>query len=140
MMNESAAKRAARRNSRSARSGRILRSMPTIPPTKALTITSRANCATFSRRPSRSDGWIDAIAAVVTASSRRRHRFVTAIERKDRFHLGRLRRHVGELLNEGVALECEHRIPTFFEANRGHRFATQAGAADGSGEMARIDF
>ena len=36
----------------SAIAGKMLRSMPTIAPTKALTRTSRENCAQFSRMPS----------------------------------------------------------------------------------------
>ena len=39
-------------NSFSAISGSILRSSPTIPPTKALMITSRVNCLQFSLSPS----------------------------------------------------------------------------------------
>src|SRR5581483_10750334 len=46
---------ATRWNSRSAIAGRMLRSIPTIAPTKALTSTSRPNCPRFARRPSRID-------------------------------------------------------------------------------------
>ena len=64
---------------------------------------------------------------------------MTAVERKDPFHVGGFRRHIAELLNDGVPLEREHRIPSFFESNRGHRFTTQAGAAHRTGEMPRKD-
>ena len=37
----------------SAIAGRMLRSMPTMAPTNALTTTSSENCAAFSRKPSR---------------------------------------------------------------------------------------
>src|SRR6186997_3024489 len=67
------------------------------------------------------------------------HRVMTAVKCKDTFHVGGFRRHVGELVNEDVAVEAEHRIPSFLESNRGHRSATQAGAARGSGEVSGID-
>ena len=53
-MNDSTAERAARWNSCSAMAGRMLRSMPIIAPTNALTTTSKENCAKFSRKPRRS--------------------------------------------------------------------------------------
>jgi hypothetical protein len=59
-MNESTAAFAARWNSRSARAGTIVRSMPTRAPTKALTTTSSENCGRFSRRPSRMGGELTA--------------------------------------------------------------------------------
>src|SRR5262245_21089995 len=52
-MNDRTALFAARWNSRSAIAGRMLRSRPAIAPTKPLTATRSANCATFSRSPSR---------------------------------------------------------------------------------------
>src|SRR5690348_14173513 len=51
-MNESTAVRATKWNSVSAIVGRMLRSIPTIAPTNALTTTSRVNCAAFARNPS----------------------------------------------------------------------------------------
>ena len=35
---------------------------------------------------------------------------MTAVECKDTFHVGGFRRHVGELVNEDVALEAEHTV------------------------------
>src|SRR5207244_11479935 len=55
-MKDRIAVRAARWNSRSASGDRMLRSIPTIAPTKALTRTRRENCATLARRPSRTPG------------------------------------------------------------------------------------
>src|SRR5438094_5505690 len=52
-MKESTAARAARWKSCSAIAGKMLRSMPTIAPTKALTTTRRENCARFARSPRR---------------------------------------------------------------------------------------
>src|SRR5215218_5863079 len=55
-MKESAIVREARPNSCSASSGTIVRSNPTMPPTKALISTRRLNCCQFSRRPRRTAG------------------------------------------------------------------------------------
>jgi len=52
-MNARIADRAAISDSFSASSGKMLRSIPTIAPTKALTTTSSENCARFSRTPGR---------------------------------------------------------------------------------------
>src|SRR6266571_34440 len=64
-MNDRIAARAARWNSRSATAGRMLRSRPTIAPTKALTTTRRVNCARFGPNPSRTEA--------LMASPRARH-------------------------------------------------------------------
>src|SRR5436190_18067073 len=61
-MKERMAVRETSPNSRSARSGRTARSSPTIPPTKALTRTSRANCAQLAPRPRRTAGAPDGAA------------------------------------------------------------------------------
>src|SRR5687767_13332094 len=55
-MKESAIVREARPNSCSASNGTIVRSNPTIPPTKALISTRRLNCCQFSMRPRRTAG------------------------------------------------------------------------------------
>src|SRR5829696_1618712 len=55
-MKESAIVREARPNSCSASSGTIVRSNPTIPPTKALIRTRSVNCCQFSSRPRRTTG------------------------------------------------------------------------------------
>ena len=55
-MKERIAVRTARRNSSSANAGEMLRSIPTIAPTKALTTTGSENWARFSRRPRRTVG------------------------------------------------------------------------------------
>jgi hypothetical protein len=63
-MNVSVAVKAVRWNVRTARSGSTVRSWPIIPPTSALTPTSSANCAKFSRRPKRT-GCVPSGAAIV---------------------------------------------------------------------------
>jgi hypothetical protein len=55
-MNEKMAVVRTSTNSSEPTSGTTVRSKPTIPPTKALTSTRRANCPRFSRRPSRTAG------------------------------------------------------------------------------------
>src|SRR5829696_1412841 len=55
-MKESAMVRDARPNSCSASSGTMVRSNPTMPPTKALISTRRLNCCQFSSRPRRTTG------------------------------------------------------------------------------------
>ena len=59
-MNERTAVREVRRKSCSASSGSTARSMPTMPPTKALMTTSSVNCCQFARRPrrKRSAAWL----------------------------------------------------------------------------------
>lgn len=64
-MNVSVAVRAVRPNTSSARSGRIVRSWPIIPPTSALTATRSENCARFSRRPSRTNDELVVTYAIV---------------------------------------------------------------------------
>src|SRR5437773_7169160 len=65
---------------------------------------------------------------------------VSAVERQDAVHLGRLWRHVRESLDERLLIERQHRIPALFERERARRFSAQACAADRAGEVARIDF
>src|SRR3972149_2088333 len=55
-MNDRIAARAARWNSSSAIAGKMLRSSPTMAPTKAFTTTSSENCARLARSPRRTGG------------------------------------------------------------------------------------
>src|SRR5947208_585530 len=62
-MKVSAAVNAVKWNSRSASNGRTVRSWPIIPPTRALTLTSRQNWARFCRSPSRGADAADVVVA-----------------------------------------------------------------------------
>src|SRR5712691_4343232 len=116
--------------------GRMLRSMPTIAPTNALTRTSSENCARFSRRPRRMVARASGLPAVVT----RKRRLPTAeVEAQHAFHLHGLRRDVGELVDKRLARERKHGVPPLLEGDRAGGLATHPGAAGGPREMRRVD-
>src|SRR5437773_45444 len=105
-MNERIAVRAARWKSCSARGDRMLRSIPIIAPTKALTRTRSENCGRFARRPSRTPAPGSGAGRLLTGPLVR----LAEVEAQHALHLRRLGGYVGQGVDEGLTGERQHRI------------------------------
>src|SRR5690348_17193803 len=100
--------------------GTTVRSMPTIPPTKALMSTSRANCRQFSRSPS----WTTL------------RRFSAArIDLADGSRLRQRRWHVGCHVCDKLGLigDAQRFVVAFLKSYGRPGFAAEASATDGAG-------
>src|SRR5437773_9213736 len=118
----------ARPNSRSASSGRTARSIPTMPPAKALTTTSSENCRQSRLNPTaRPSSARDASSGEVDGAN------PGGIWRRG----WNIPQHRG---NELVAVvETKRPVEPTLEANRGRRFAAQCPATDRSRKRAGPD-
>src|SRR6187549_2543110 len=100
-MKDRMAVRAARWNSLSASGERMLRSIPTIAPTKALTSTRSENWAKLARRPSRmvavASGWMGLLTRPFVR--------LAEVEAQHLLHLHGLLGHVGQRVDERRAIE-----------------------------------
>src|ERR1051325_9103518 len=133
-MNDRMAVRAARWNSLSASGDRMLRSIPTIAPTKALTSTRRENWARLARRPSRTVAVASDARGLLTPPLVR----VAEVEAQHPLHLRGLRGHVGQRADERLAIERQHRVPSLLESDGARRLAAHPRPAGRSRDVSRV--
>src|SRR6266542_3603281 len=134
-MKDRMAVRAARWNSLSASGERMLRSIPTIAPTKALTSTRRENWARLARRPSRTVAVGSGSMGLLTRPLVR----LAEIEAQHLLHLRGFREHVGQSADELLAIERQHRVPPLLEGDGARGLAAHPRPAGGPREVPRKD-
>src|SRR6476620_7553982 len=113
----------------------MLRSIPTIAPTKALTSTRSENWARLARRPSRTVAAASGSMGLLTRPFDR----LSEVEAQHLLHLRGLRRHVSQSADERLAIKRQHRIPSLLESDGARRLAAHPRPAGRPREVSGID-